>query len=159
MANTWVSNEGTYKIGRFAVTSYAEKRRKGNWTHTDRRYVSITETKGKKTIDHGDHDTEFRGDYELRMLAQLNLIQVHTDLKDLRVNPYHDLRQLQDRKGCKVYRRTLLGAFVDYAVKRNGITYHDTTIASAIAGLELKLGAKQNEKKKHGSPRWPHKAN
>jgi hypothetical protein len=146
MASTWTSNEGTLKIGRFNVTSYADKRVCGNWTHTDSRYVSVIENKGNKTIDHGQHYTEFRGDYELRILAQLGLIPTHSDLKDLRVNPYHDLRQLKDRNGCKVYRRTFLGEFVDYAVKRQGTTYHAKTITSAIAGLELKLESKANEK-------------
>jgi hypothetical protein len=148
MGRKWTSREGTTTIGKFTISSYAEKRVAGKWTHTDRRYVAITEKRGTKTTDHGTHTTDFRGDYELRILADLGLIKVHATLKDVRVTPYHDLRQLADRQGCTVYRRTFLGVFIDYAAKRQGITYHAATITSALAGLEEKIKICATEKER-----------
>jgi hypothetical protein len=141
MGNNWTAREGSITIGKFIVTGYADKRVCGNWTHVDRRYVDIKEKRGTKRIDRGEVDTTFQGNYELNALAGLGLIPTYTGNMAIRINKFHAIKPLVDRKGFKVYKRSLVGKFIDYCVLKDGITYHAKTIQSAIIGWNTKADA------------------
>ncbi len=57
----------------------------------------------------------------------------------IRLHPAYDARLIDEKRGYKIYSRTLAGAHVDYCiVSPMGVTYHDVDRSRLIAGLREK---------------------
>lgn len=74
-----------------------------------------------------DNDPEFR------------IPKVGKDLKDVQAMRYYDVQHIRTILGCDIYRNTFMGRTVEYCIKKNGLTYHDTKPEKLVPGLHLKI--------------------
>lgn len=74
-----------------------------------------------------DNDPEFR------------MPKVEKELKDVQAMRYYDVQHIRTILGCDIYRNTFMGQTVEYCIRKNGLTYHDTKPEKLVPGLHLKI--------------------
>lgn len=69
--------------------------------------------------------------------------QPRKGMMHLRINQYHDVAMVSNDGGVRVWRRTFLGRFVDFAAETRHrgkqVAFHAETVAEAISGLANKI--------------------
>jgi hypothetical protein len=64
---------------------------------------------------------------------------VDPSLKDVQGVSYYGVELIEHRDGFDIYANTFCGITVGYCVKKDGLTYHDDSIETALAGWEEKV--------------------
>jgi len=87
----------------------------------------------------------WRGNWLAKAITEAGLAPDRKNLPSLkiRLNKAYDAKLIAEKRGYKIYSRTLVGAHVDYVIQSPlGMVYHDTERANLVRGLHDKIRAK-----------------
>lgn len=112
------------------------------------RRVELHRFNYNSTLEKTNYIKAFRGNFLIDSIVELyNLkpIKVEKDLQSIQLNKYFEVKKIKELFGLSIYKRFLGKQFVDYCVVCNGVTYHDTTIKSAVKNLKIKMSNKSKK--------------